>query len=174
MKKCTHCDKLIKHPKRGLCAKHYRQLYLYGKILKRTSFDKNEITVGDVCEMNLYNSKQEVVGITSFDKEHLSFVEKYKWHLSENGYVTCTKPFMRLHNKIANTRKGFVTDHINRNKLDNRKENLREVLQKHNCYNKECKGYVYTKAYLTEEEAKIGSRLARKKYFGEYAPQIPS
>ncbi len=142
------------------------------------------------CTMKLYNKNDREIAETKFDKSDINLVSSHKWHLSVNGYVTCSKPFMRLHNVIIGTHKGYVTDHINGDKLDNRKCNLREVLQKYNCLNRKCKGYVYeprnkyrkwkvqliingkyvySRCYLTEQEAINGAKEIRRKYFGEYA-----
>lgn len=42
---------------------------------------------------------------------------------------------------------GFEIDHINRNKLDNRLENLRLLTHKENLWNKESKGYCWIATY---------------------------
>lgn len=38
--KIKNCEK--KHKAKGYCHRHYQQFLQYGKILKRTKFDKNE------------------------------------------------------------------------------------------------------------------------------------
>lgn len=54
------------------------------------------------------------------------------------GYVRVYlggRKFNRLHRLIMNPGDGFVVDHINRNKLDNRRENLRVCKQADNTKN---------------------------------------
>ena len=73
---------------------------------------------------------------------------KYKWYLGKNGYpvtyqtVDNTEKFgvgIKLHRMLLGFRawieNGLVIDHINRNKLDNRLENLRICTAKENSYN---------------------------------------
>ena len=98
-----------------------------------------------------HNEKQYVVGMIQhngndvefvFDKDDFEKVEKRPWHLSSGKYIGSTfyldggiKLELYVHNLIMN-RNAFngkgakeSIDHINRNGLDNRKENLRLVTQ---------------------------------------------
>ena len=82
-----------------------------------------------------------------FDEEDKELVSQNKWHLMKNGYVACTKYVkgsgrknqknicIYFHRIITNAPKGKVVDHINGNKLDNRKENLRVCTQRENMVN---------------------------------------
>lgn len=68
--------------------------------------------------------------VTLVSDEDFDFLSQYKWHLGGNGYVLSGmggKKRVFMHRLINNTPKGFDTDHINRNILDNRRENLRTV-----------------------------------------------
>lgn len=55
--------------------------------------------------------------------------EKYNhlvWHLSDTGYaVRKSGKTVRLHRLIMDCPEGMVIDHLNGDKLDNRKSNLR-------------------------------------------------
>jgi hypothetical protein len=68
------------------------------------------------------------------DTENLEFVKSNYWHLHD-GYLRSTKHGM-MHRKILNVPKNMECDHINRNRLDNRKSNLRVVTHKENMQNK--------------------------------------
>jgi hypothetical protein len=62
---------------------------------------------------------------------------KYRWHLHSRGYA-CTdlnKKRIYMHRLIMNPKKGYVIDHINHDKLDNRKCNLRTCTQSQNMMN---------------------------------------
>lgn len=82
-----------------------------------------------------------------YDKEDQSIVDSYNWAIGRNGYVVSSKYVkgsgrknqknisLYFHRLITNAPKGKVIDHINRNKLDNRKENLRVCTQRENMVN---------------------------------------
>lgn len=100
------------------------------------------------------------------------------WHLSDTGYVMgrYNKKRARLHRLIMNCPEGMTVDHLNGDRLDNRKSNLRICTQSENAKNRHNeKGYCYDKSrnkymvrynnkfygrYATEEEAKRAYRLA--------------
>ena len=72
------------------------------------------------------------------DDEDFEELSKYKWYFC-NGYAMRNKPdrtgLIRMHRVINKTPDGLFTDHINRNKLDNRRMNLRTVNKSLNEHN---------------------------------------
>ena len=79
--------------------------------------------------MHVKTSKGETFAV---DPEFSSLFERHIWHISPQGYVertTTTKGRKRVHFKlhriVAGALLGQQVDHINGDKLDNRKENLR-------------------------------------------------
>jgi hypothetical protein len=82
------------------------------------------------------------------DDEDFEFLSQWKWHLSDGGYALrnnhkrlgvlhYSNKQIRMHRVINNTPEGLFTDHINRNKLDNRKCNLRTVNKSLNSINRD-------------------------------------
>lgn len=106
------------------------------------------------------NMKHIVQGkVVLIDAEDEHIFQQYKWHISDSGYavwrgnVNGKKETVRLHRLIARPPKGLVVDHINRDKLDNRKRNLRCVSQAVNVRNQErvenAKGYYLSKSEVS-------------------------
>lgn len=68
---------------------------------------------------------------TLVDDEDYDYLNRWKWYESWNHYVVRGEynggnyKTIRMHRVIMNTPKGLVTDHINRDTLDNRRSNLR-------------------------------------------------
>lgn len=76
------------------------------------------------------NVKGQIILIDDEDEEKVC---RWKWNINNSGYA-CRQHWnpdlkkyekMYMHRYILNTPQGLDTDHINRNKLDNRKSNLR-------------------------------------------------
>lgn len=108
-----------------------------------------------------------------------------------HGYACINKDgkVYRLHRYIMDAKKEDMYDHINRNKLDNRKENLRLTNKSLNGANRKYKGvslhkasgkwvtsimidykYKYLGLYATPEEAQEVYRKAHAEAFGEFSP----
>lgn len=69
-----------------------------------------------------------------FDKEFNEIIQNNCWHYAD-GYMHSTKLGL-MHRLFINIEDGYEADHINRNRLDNRKWNLREVTRQENMKNK--------------------------------------
>lgn len=66
-----------------------------------------------------------------FDIEDLSLIESRSWYRDKDGYlVSCylfngRRRFVRFHRIVIKAKEGEFVDHINKNRADNRKQNLR-------------------------------------------------
>jgi hypothetical protein len=92
-------------------------------------------------KIKLTKGKYAIVDPEDYDK-----INQYNWYTKDNGYtfyaerkerIFCKKRSIRMHRQIMNAPKDKVVDHINRNGLDNRKENLQLVSQQENTWNSE-------------------------------------
>lgn len=120
------------------------------------------------------NGKSVIVDDDDYKKyNHL------RWHLSDTGYAVrrSNGETTRLHRLIMDCPESLVIDHLNGNKLDCRKSNMRICTQAENSKNRHTtKGYCYDKSkkkwmvryknkfwgrYETEEEAQRVYQLAK-------------
>lgn len=135
MNYCEVCgsDNLVyKNKKCGmmLCHRHRLQVSKHNKVLSKTIYDKNEIILYNTyAEILLYDKDFNIINRALIDIEDVEKCKLYKWNLSCYGYVIThnkeTKKQMRLHRFILNPNDIEIIDHINGNKLDNTKCNLR-------------------------------------------------
>lgn len=146
------------------------------------------------------------------DDEDFEWLNQWRWQVDTDGYAVRhvlaregkKGSKIRMHRAINKTPTGLLTDHINGNRLDNRKENLRNCTTRENTWNSKShnntsgyKGVTWDKrgnkwkghirinnlslhlGYFTDvtEAAKVYDSYAIK-YFGEYAklnfPNRPS
>jgi hypothetical protein len=84
----------------------------------------------------------ENVLVDDCDREMLEAMGK--WHISSGGYCVRRRPNTRMHRVIMQPPDNLFVDHINGNKLDNRRENLRIVTNQQNQWNQtRAKGYYW-------------------------------
>lgn len=126
---------------RGYCRKHYDQLRKHGHVLpERIGYAPSEIEVhDDYAEIIIADKYGKELERAMIDKEDISKVEGKRWTDNGNGYIRTfskTRP-VYLHRLIMGYDSELDIDHIDRNKLNNRKENLRIVTRLANANNRE-------------------------------------
>ena len=97
------------------------------------------ITVnGSLVFVPLTKGKVAVVDLVD-----LPLVAGKNWHIQGKGYAATNERCkdgkqrpIRMHRLVANTPDGLETDHINGDKLDNRRANLRHATQSQNQHNR--------------------------------------
>ncbi len=130
------------------------------------------------------------------DDEDFPKVCGFLWTIDlSGGYAIAQKRIngkhlnYKMHQVIFGKKKGFEVDHINRNKLDNRKENLRFVTHHENCLNRK-RGVgiryredrkrwyarvkwknkeVYLGSFKTKTEALKAREIGAIQFYGQYA-----
>jgi hypothetical protein len=131
------------------------------------------------------------------DDEDFEYLNKFKWNFHD-GYARgwINKSEVLMHRVILNNTTDEYTDHINGNRSDNRRSNLRFATNSQNQANMKlpkdntsgCKGVCYAKYdkkwksrimvkgkrillgyFLDKNEAVQAYKNAAIKYFGEYA-----
>lgn len=76
------------------------------------------------------------------DDEDYDYLSQFKWSVTSTGYAHRNakiglnkRRYIKMHAVVAQTPQGMETDHINRNRLDNRKSNLRICTHTENMRN---------------------------------------
>ena len=94
-------------------------------------FVRNEnkyVFKGDIVEC--YHKGEKIFIISAEDYD---LVKEQHWYLGQNGYIYSSEGL--LHRYIMKPPSGYIVDHINRNKRDNRRENLRLANKSLNAFN---------------------------------------
>lgn len=94
----------------------------------------NYVDKGENVELHIYDKNEKLKGIVLFSKKHLNTIRNYNWAIykSRKKYYTHAHigncKYIKMHRLIAEILYGESNesvDHINRDGLDNRDENLR-------------------------------------------------
>ena len=153
-----------------------------------------EINLAAYVKIKLLGSKSDKAFLISL--QSLSTVLQHNWYYSKGGYPrSYTARYHTLHRfLLGRQEKGMVIDHINRDKMDNRLDNLRVITQKENSYNrtkntnstnlykgivlagtlynavitKDKKKYIL-KGFSTPEDAALAYDAMAEELFGEFA-----
>lgn len=127
---------------KGYCTKHYAQIQHYGKIIN-TIYDKNEIIKhDDYAEIIVRNKQGAIKGKALIDLDDVDKCKRFKWGMYSNSYFygNINKILrIRLHRFVLGLDDWNINnevDHINRNRADNRKSNLRIVNRSDNNKNR--------------------------------------
>lgn len=88
--------------------------------------------------MNIKNNSITFYDGVSIDFEDVELIYKYKWHVDTHNYLVTyiNKKKVYFHRLIMKAELNETTDHINRNPLDNRRQNLRLITYSFNEFNK--------------------------------------
>lgn len=106
------------------------------------------------------------------DKSDYEKVSRYRWHYS-NGYAVSDFD-VSMHRFIMNPPQNLVIDHINHNRLDNRRSNLKICTSFENSQNrlhaKATYGNVYSNKNVTRWYASnmIDGKRTRSKYYDTF------
>jgi len=99
-----------------------------------TALDKTMLTKRFIPITGKSNGKKGVLKTFAvIDPEDYGRLIKYNWCL-DNGYAFSSL-LGRMHRFIMNTPEGMDTDHINHNRIDNKKSNLRVCTRSQNQFN---------------------------------------
>lgn len=81
-----------------------------------------------------FSEKKIVCDLDDWENE----LKKYYWNANDEGYACATKrnKILFMHKIVSKSDGKVITDHINQNSLDNRKENLRNTNHSMNAFNR--------------------------------------
>lgn len=132
---CTIKGCSNRHEAKGFCVKHYKRLKKYGNPIAPSRRDHRAGRIRGVdvlIPLGICGKDGDAI-VSQIDK----WVECYFWHKSNSGYATAriNGRLVMMHRLLVDCPAGSEIDHINRNKLDNRRVNLRVVSRAENSLN---------------------------------------
>jgi len=172
-----------------LCENHRSHITRYGFIKERTIQTPNEIIYySDYAEIILYRNEIEC-SRTKIDLDDVEQLKNFKWyeHRGKWGSYAVSRDrnnngkYIRLNRLLLNPKRNNVVDHINRDSLDNRRKNLREVSNRLNCCNTKisknntsgCVGVVFNKrANKWMSQIKVNYKSIHLGYFKNFQDAV--
>lgn len=119
--------------------------------------------------------------VTIVDAEDYDFLMEWQWHFNDRYAARrrkTTGKLVRMHRIINRTPDHLHTDHINRNKLDNRKDNLRSCTKTQNQQNRDPyknTSSKYKGVHWDKPRAKWQAQIrinGKRKYLGRFVSEI--
>lgn len=198
---CTinNCQNFIKVKSRGLCGKHYQRWWNHGDPSISSPRDPRPIlTKNKMAYIPLGVEAKH--GYATIDPIDVKKVQQYKWTFDGRYPITCVDGRMLyLHHLIAGKRADQVIDHVNGDKFDARRANLRHVSYQVNSLNRHHKprngymGIYFDRSrntwcaqmqidgrnknlgrFPTRPKAVAARQAAERKYFPEIADMLAS
>jgi len=203
---CGSDNQVNRYKGEPYCKKHWNHMVRYGEIIEKTIYDKNDyIFENDIIKIVLRDKKQNINGYCIINKKNYDKVKQYKWYKSY-GYCK-TKGIDKdsgicIHNVIMDNLDNIdiiIYDHRDKDRLNNREDNLRLVTNQENSMNMSKKNtntsgvtgvrqynndldskweagitYKYENIFLGRyfdfDDAVIARLEGEAKYFKEYSP----
>jgi hypothetical protein len=112
------------------------------------------------------------------DQDDMAWASQMRWHISPRGYARTwvrsghTRKNAHLHRLVLQAAPGELVDHVNRNKLDNRRENLRVVSAQVNAINRAAVGYSSRYKGVAKHRNGGWQVYAGGKYVGLFADEV--
>lgn len=152
----------------GYCRKHYDQYRAFGYVTLETP--RNRIEWEPDGPVLIIHKRGEDVARVFFDESDIDLVKAHLWSLNGNGYVRTFEGNSPryLHRMIMRYDGPDDVDHIDHDRLNNRRDNLRIVEHWVNCGNREYIGARYTGRNLSKPwvaSVKCNGRVLFYKYF---------
>lgn len=165
-------------------------------VVREDSLKSGRIKSCGMCGNTYEDHGNYLVGIDfngrtfTVDKEDYEKIRRHKWLVYDSGYVKARilKKCVYLHRFLMNCPEGMTVDHINHNKSDNRRTNLRICTQRENNLNRDCEGvrfdkrrgtwqaYIYTEtgfkslgSFKNKENAIKARKDGEKLYYKEFS-----
>lgn len=140
-KACAACGKtparaIKKYDGIRFCTKHAHQMERYGHVLRLTRYSPNKIILdvsGEFAWVVLRDKNENEVARAKISCEDILKISTMKFGLAKTGYAISCRDGL-LHRIVCPAK---MIDHINRDRLDCRRENLRAANINQNHWNRE-------------------------------------